>query len=116
MTPQRLLLGLVAILGGLSCLYLATQDLHYNERNCGTALLATDPTRLSVDTDDLEADEFAEQSIITNCDQLILERRFLAAVPAVVAVAAIVTGRRLRDRPRPEMRGSIFGTEPSGRR
>lgn len=98
MTPKRLALGLLAIISGLAGLYVATTDVHYQDRNCGTALFRVDISRLSVQSGDLEADEFEEQSLITNCDQLILRQRFLAAAPTAVMVASIVAGRRLRGR------------------
>lgn len=101
MTPQRFALGLVAIVAGLGSLFLATQDVHYRERNCGTAVFTTDPTKLSVESGDLEQDEFDEELYIANCAQRITERRFLAALPAAIAVVAIVAGQRLRDRPPP---------------
>lgn len=112
MTPKRLALGLLAIISGLGCLYLASGDLHYRDRNCGTALFATNPNKLTVDSGDLEADEFAEQTLIANCDQMILERRFLSALPGVICVGSIIAGQRLRDRPQKEQRGNIFGAPP----
>lgn len=114
MTPTRLALGLLAIVSGLGCLFLATTDLHYRDRNCGTALFATDPNKLTLDSGDLEADEFAEQSLIANCDQQILERRFLAALPGAVGIAAVVLGQRIRDRPPKRDHGNIFGVGPNG--
>ena len=99
MTLQRFALGVLAIVAGLAALYLATSDVHYTDRNCGTAIFATDVNKFSVETGDVEQDDFAEQSVITNCKQLILGRRFLTALPAVICIASIVAGQRLRDRP-----------------
>jgi len=110
MTPQRLLLGLLAIISGLGCLYLATSDVHYQDRNCGTAVFTTDPNKLAVETGNVETDDFEQESLITNCNQLILERRFLSALPAAVCVACIVGGNRLRDRTPPPL-GDIFGND-----
>jgi hypothetical protein len=114
MTPKRLALGLLAIIAGLGCLYLATTDVHYQDRNCGTAIFTTDPNKLLVQTGDLETDEFEQDSLIANCSQLILERRFLAALPAAVSLGAVIAGQRLRDR-KPRIRGDIFG-RGAGRR
>lgn len=108
MTPLRFALGLLAVVSGLGALYLATTDIHYTDRNCGTAVFATDVSALSFDTGDLEADEFTEESLISNCNQLVLQRRFFTALPAAVCVGSIIAGRTLRDR-KPRMRGSIFG-------
>lgn len=108
MTPLRFALGTLAIACGLGALYLATTDVHHGDRNCGTAVFATDVSELAFDTGDLEADEFTEESLISNCNQLVLQRRFLTALPAAASVAAVVAGRRLRDR-KPRMRGTIFG-------
>ena len=99
MTIQRLALGLLAIVAGLSALYLATSDVRYTDRNCGTAVFATDLNKISIETGDIEQDSFAQDSLITNCDQLILGRRFLTLVPTAVCIDAIVAGQRLRDRP-----------------
>ena len=35
MTPKRVALGFLAIISGLGCLYVATTDVHYRDRNCG---------------------------------------------------------------------------------
>jgi len=109
MTPLRIALGTLAVVGVLACLYVATSDVHYRDRNCGTPLFKADTNRLQIETGDRATDQFEQESVITNCDQLILERRFLAAAPAAVAVAAIVAGRRVRDRPE-RIPGDIFGT------
>lgn len=109
MTPQRVLLGLLAIVSGLSCLYLATIDVHYQDRNCGAALFRADPNKLVIETGDAGVDDFEQESLITNCDQLILERRFLAALPGVLCVGFIVAGRRVRDR-KPDPFADMFRT------
>jgi hypothetical protein len=109
MTPKRLALGFLAIVSGLGCLYVATSDVHYQDRNCGTPIFTTDPNQLIVQSGDLETDEFEQDSLITNCGQLILERRFLAAAPAAVCLACVMTGQRLRDR-KPKLRGDIFSS------
>ena len=111
MTPTRLALGLLAIVSFLGCLYLATTDVHYRDRNCGTAIFTVDTSQLTIESGDVADDQFEQESLITNCDQLILERRFLAAAPAAVGVVAVVAGRRRRDR-RPPIPGDIFGTGP----
>lgn len=111
MTPKRLALGLLAVVSGLGCLFLATTDVHYQDRNCGTAIIRADTSRLAIESGDIGEDQFEQDSLITNCDQLILERRFLSAVPAALCVAAIVVGRRLRDH-KPGIPGNIFGTGP----
>ena len=107
MTPKRLALGLLAIISGLGCLFLATSDVHYQDRNCGTAVFTTDPNKLLFETGDPSTDDFEQESLITNCNQLILERRFLSAVPAAICLASVIAGQRLRDR-KPAMRGNIF--------
>lgn len=109
MTPKRVALGFLAIISGLTCLYVATTDVHYQDRNCGTAIFKVDTNRLAVETGNVGDDQFEQESLITNCDQLILGRRFLAAAPAAVSVIAIVAGRRARDR-KPNIPGDIFGT------
>lgn len=110
MTPQRFALGLLAIACGLLSLYVATSDVHYQDRNCGTPVLRTDTTALSVNSGDVGADQYAQDALVTNCDQLILRQRFLAGLPAAVAIGAVVVGRSVRDRkPRPP--GDIFGRE-----
>lgn len=109
-TARRFLLGLVAFLCGLLTLYLASADVHYTDRNCGTALFGSDPNKLSVSTGDIEADEYTEQALIDNCDHLILGRRFLTLVPAAIAAACTYQGRRLRDRI-PRTGTTIFGTQ-----
>ncbi|MFN8052805.1 MAG: hypothetical protein U0Q22_15275 [Acidimicrobiales bacterium] len=109
MTWTRLALGLLAVVSGLGSFVLATTDIHYSDRNCGTAVLSTDPNKLSLDSGDLEQDEFEEQALTANCDHLVLGRRFLALGPAVICVGAVVVGQRLRDRP-PQRRDNVFGT------
>jgi hypothetical protein len=108
MTVSRFLLGLVAAIGALGAMYLATTDVHYRDRNCGTAIYSTDPNKLTFVTGDPSQDDFVEQSTTSNCNHLLVGRRFLAAGPAVVCVVAIVIGRRLRDGPRKPAR-SPFG-------
>ena len=109
MTPKRVALGFLAIISGLGCLYVATTDVHYRDRNCGTALFKADTNRLAVETGDVGEDQFEQESLITNCDQLILERRFPAAAPAAVTVVAVIAGRRARDA-KPAIPGDIFGS------
>jgi hypothetical protein len=109
MTPKRLALGVLAIVSGLGGLYLATTDVHYQDRNCGTAIFTTDPNQLAVETGDPGTDDFEQESLITNCDQLILGRRFLAAAPLALCVVCVISGQRLRDR-RPSPLHDIFGT------
>jgi hypothetical protein len=111
MTAARFALGLLALLCGLGTLYLGTTDVHYRDRNCGTAVFATDPTDLSVQSGDPATDDFEQDSLITNCNHLISQRRFFTLLPAIGFVVAIVAGRTLRDRPE-RMRGSIFGADP----
>ncbi|MEI2654378.1 MAG: hypothetical protein V9G12_19905 [Microthrixaceae bacterium] len=88
----------------------ATTDVHYRDRNCGTALFKADTNRLAVETGDVGEDQFEQESLITNCDQLILERRFLAAA------AGSRHGRRRHRRPpgprhaKPAIPGDIFGS------
>ena len=95
MTPKRVALGFLAIISGLGCLYVATTDVHYRDRNCGTALFKADTNRLAVETGDVGEDQFEQGSPITNCDQLILARRFLAAAPAAVRVMVCCIGATL---------------------
>lgn len=94
----RALLSLLAVLGGLGTLYLATTDVHHGDRNCGTALIATDPSELTISTGDLEDDEFAETSLLANCRQRVLERRFLTLIPATTCAASLIVERRLERR------------------
>ena len=58
MTPKRVALGFLAIISGLGCLYVATTDVHYRDRNCGTALFKADTNRLAVETGDVGEDQF----------------------------------------------------------
>ncbi|HNI34063.1 MAG TPA: hypothetical protein PLV93_01625 [Microthrixaceae bacterium] len=108
MTPQRLALGVLATLSGVAAFYLATADVHYRDRNCGTAVFRSDVTQLVIESGDIAADEFEQESVITNCDQLLLERRFLVLAPVALGVVCVVAGRRARDR-QPPPKGDIFG-------
>lgn len=101
MTPTRFALGLLAVVAGLATLFVATKDIHYRERNCGTALFTTDPTKLAVQSGDLEHDEFEEELYLSNCAQRVTARRLIAVAPLLVTVGAVVAGQRLRDRPPP---------------
>ena len=112
MSTQRLVLGAIAVLTGLLTLFLATTDVHYTDRNCGTALFGNDPNKLSVSTGNLEQDEYTEQALIDNCSHLILGQRFLTMIPAAICATCIVAGRRLRARPEPRP-GNIFGSDPN---
>jgi len=96
MSPTRVFLAGLAVLTGLVTVYLATSDVHYTDRNCGSALLGTDPNKLSMSTGNPEEDDFTQQSLIDNCDQLVLERRFMAVLAAGSCVACVLVGRRLR--------------------
>ena len=81
MTPKRVALGFLAIISGLGCLYVATTDVHYRDRNCGTALFKADTNRLAVET----------------------------ALYRALDRGAVVAGRRARDA-KPAIPGDIFGS------
>src|SRR4051794_24894759 len=114
MTPSRFALGLLAVVTGLGAVYLATTDVHYTDRNCGTAVFATDPGELSMQSGDLEQDEFNQESLMTNCNPLTPERRFFVLAPAAASVGPTAAGRRPRDRP-DRMSGSISAPPPARR-
>lgn len=64
-----------------------TADVRVGNANCGSALIARDPTRLSVETGHPIDDEMRDSILRARCDHEITSRRIVGALPALAALA-----------------------------
>lgn len=84
------LAGLFFLLAG----YIATKDVRFRERDCGTALITSDPNQGALVTGNRIEDDFNQEVYSSECAHRILGQRLLVLVPAGIAVALWVTASR----------------------
>ena len=94
MNIRRLLLLLLSGLLIVGALVLATVDLHADQQNCGSALLARDTADLGVDTGNVANDDFATQEVLDDCAHSLLGVRILCGAMVVTALGSWLFSRR----------------------
>ena len=100
MPRLRVVLLTLAVLIALPAAYLATKDVKYRERDCGTALISQDPTKGAIETGDRETDDFQQTLYATECGHRILGQRLLVLAPVLVALALWIVAVRYRPKQR----------------
>lgn len=102
MSGRRRALAALALVAGLATAGLAAVDVRYEDRTCGSALIASDPTKLIIETGDRVADDFEAERLSVSCHRRILRQRFAAAATLAVSLWAGTVASR------PDQSG-IFG-------
>jgi hypothetical protein len=100
MPRHRVVLLTLAVLALLPAVYLATKDVRFHERACGTALFTSDPNKGQTLTGNREDDDLQQQIYSSSCAHRILAQRFMAFVPAAIAFALWLAAMRWQPRDR----------------
>jgi hypothetical protein len=87
----------VALLAALVAMWAAIDDVDFEDRTCGNALIATDPSALVVLSGDPALDDFEGQRLEGACRRRLQRRRFLILIPVAVAATATVAAVRTPD-------------------
>lgn len=103
MSPTRLALILCSCAAFAAAVWVAASDQHYVDRNaskinCGNALIATDTTRFSLSTGNIDDDDFTQDDVVVQCDREIVAQRVYVVCILVVAVSSGVAASRTRKR------------------
>jgi len=93
-TLRRILAWAAVALLAVGAVLVWTADVRVGNANCGSALIARDPTRLSVQSDQPIDDEMRNAIVRERCDHSITSRRIIGALPAVAAIALAVWASR----------------------
>lgn len=100
MPRHRVILLTLAVPVMLLGVFLATKDVRFRERDCGTALITQDPNKGAIETGDREKDDFQQELYSTECEHRILGQRILALIPLALALALWVGSIRYRPKQR----------------
>ncbi len=103
MNRRRALLAITAVVGALVAAALTVTDIRFEDRTCGSAMIATDPSRLVVLSGDAAIDDFEGERLSGSCHRRVLERRFVVLVPLTVTAVCAYLARR-------EQPGGALGT------
>lgn len=102
LAPRRVVLLAAAGLILVATMWVGTADVHQGASNCGSALVARDPTNLLVGSGDQADDDEAAALLRQECGRVIQRQRVVVGlmVAAAVTVAALSTrGPRRRSLP-----------------
>jgi hypothetical protein len=75
------------------------RDVHTNDTNCGSGLVARDTSAIRIESGNPAEDDFIEQVTAARCDRLVLRQRYLAALAVIGAITAGVAAKRIRPEP-----------------
>ncbi len=100
MANQRRMFQTLAVIGLLAAIFMLLRDGRYEDINCGSALLPTDLTELSLDSGDAAADNFVVEVYNAECAQSVTRRRFAVALLLLASAGAYSAARVLERRKR----------------
>ena len=95
---RRLALALASGLLVFSAVALAVLDNHFEERNCGSAIIPRDTSQIAVQSGDVADDDFALQRLVDGCDHAIWARRYLTGVMILGGIVLGVLAARSKPR------------------
>ena len=94
MKTRRIVLSVLSGLLVVGALVLLTVDIHADQRDCGSGLLARDTSALGVNTGNVANDDFAAQVVEDDCAHDLLRQRMLCGGMVVIAIGLLIWGRR----------------------
>jgi hypothetical protein len=94
MNTRRIVLLVLSGLLAVGGVVLLTVDVHADQRDCGSAVLARDTSQLGVNTGNVSNDDFATQEVIDDCSHALLGYRMLCGGMFVAALGLLLWSRR----------------------
>ena len=95
---QRRIFKLLAIIGLVAAVFMLIKDTRSGDINCGSALLPTDLSELSLDSGDAEADNFAVEVYRSDCSQNVTRQRFIVALILLGSAGAYSASKTIEKR------------------
>ena len=100
MQRHRVVLLTLAVLVMLPAAYLATKDVRFQDRDCGTAILTSDPNKGAIETGNRVDDDFRQEVYSSSCAHRVMGQRLLILLPVSVAIGLWIAAMRWHPRER----------------